>query len=88
MAYKGLLGGLTSAELNSLRAAAFACLLAGNVRGVTYMIANRSFGFPSLADASQLLFEADNAPKLLTGNKSMYVRVNYNPSMGRGSGFP
>lgn len=87
MAVKGSLIGLTSAELNSVRAAALSCILASNVRGVNYSIAGRSFGFPSLADAQQLLLEANHALGRLTGNTSMNVRANFNPSIGRGSGF-
>jgi hypothetical protein len=87
MAVKGTLVGLTSAELGEVRAAALACILANNVRGVNYSIAGRSFGFPSLVDAQQLLLEANHALGRLTGNTSMNVRANFNPSIGRGSGF-
>ena len=87
MAIKGSLVGLTSAELTSVRSAALACILANSVRGVNYSIAGRSFGFPSLADAQQILLEANHALGRLTGNTSMNVRANFNPSIGRGSGF-
>jgi hypothetical protein len=87
MAVKGTLVGLTSAELGQVRAAALSCILANNVRGVNYSIAGRSFGFPSIADAQQLLLEANHALSRLTGNTSMNVRANFNPSIGRGSGF-
>jgi hypothetical protein len=87
MAVKGTLVGLTSAELGQVRAAALSCILANNVRGVNYSIAGRSFGFPSIADAQQLLLEANFAAARLSGTTSMNVRANFNPSIGRGSGF-
>lgn len=87
MAVKGSLVGLSSTELTEIRTAAVTCIIASSVRGVNYSIAGRSFGFPSLADAQQLLLEANHALGRLTGNTSMNVRANFNPSIGRGSGF-
>ena len=72
MAIKGTLVGLTSAELTSVRSAALACILANSVRGVNYSIAGRSFGFPSLADAQQLLLEANFAAARLSAPENWF----------------
>lgn len=84
MAANGSLVGLPAASLNSIIAAAQQCLIANAVRGISYSIAGRNFSFPTLAEAQQLLLEANYALGLLTGQRSPYVRANFNPALGRG----
>lgn len=86
MAVSGSLVGLDSTDLQNIINAAKQCLVANAVRGVNYSIAGRSFVFPSLADASQLLSEANYASGLLTGQRSANVRANFNEALGRGTG--
>jgi len=85
MAVKGTLVGLTAAELNSIRAAALQCIVAGSIRGVSYSIAGRQFTFPSLESAQNLLQETNFALGLITGDRSMNVRANFNYALGRGT---
>ncbi len=85
MAASGTLIGLSPDELNAIKAAAIQCITASAVRGVSYSIAGRNFSFPSLESAQQLLQEASYALGLLTGQRAMNVRVNFNPSIGRGT---
>ncbi len=81
----GKLIGLTAAQLQSLVEAGTACLIAGTVRGTSYTIAGRSFQFPTLEAAQELLGEANYALALLTGQRSMQSRANFNPALGRGT---
>jgi hypothetical protein len=82
----GKLVGLSPATLQSIIAAGEQCIVANAVRGVNYSIAGRSFGFPSLADAMDMINEANYALGLITGARSTAVRVNFNPALGRGRG--
>lgn len=82
---KGNLIGCTAAELGDLRAAALGCIVANTVRGTSYSIAGRTFSFPTIEAAQDLLSEANYALGLLTGQRSMHERVNFNSAMGRGT---
>lgn len=86
MAVSGSLIGLDSTDLQNIINAAKQCLVANAVRGISYGIAGRNFSFPSLTEASQLLSEANYAMGLLTGQRSMNVRANFNTALGRGTG--
>jgi len=81
---KGNLLGLTATELGTLRSSALACIIAGTVRGTSYSIAGRTFSFPTLEAAQDLLSECNYALGLLNGTRSMNVRANFNPGLGRG----
>jgi hypothetical protein len=81
---KGTLVGLTATELTTLRASALACIVAGTVRGTSYSIAGRTFSFPTLEAAQDLLSESNYALGLLNGTRSANVRANFNPGLGRG----
>jgi hypothetical protein len=81
----GTLIGLSADELNTIRAAALQCITAAAVRGVSYSIAGRNFSFPSLESAGQMLMEVNYALGLLTGQRSMSSRANFNPALGKGS---
>jgi len=83
MAAQGTLVGLTQSELADVRAAAVTCLTAASVRGISYSIAGRSFTFPNLESAQNLLLEVNYALERLTGTRSMVSRANFNPGMGR-----
>ncbi len=87
MAAIGSLVGLDAADLQSIISAAKQCLVANAVRGQSYAIAGRNFSFPTLAEAQQLLLEANYALGLLTGQRSPYVRANFNPALGRGGSW-
>ena len=82
---KGTLVGLTGTELGTLRSSALACIIAGTVRGTSYSIAGRTFSFPTLEAAQDLLSEANYALGLLNGTRSANVRANFNPGLGRGT---
>jgi hypothetical protein len=82
---KGTLVGLTGTELGTLRSSALACIIAGTVRGTSYSIAGRTFSFPTLEAAQDLLSECNYALGLLNGTRSMNVRANFNPGLGRGT---
>jgi hypothetical protein len=82
---KGTLVGLTGTELGTLRSSALACIIAGTVRGTSYSIAGRTFSFPTLEAAQDLLSECNYALGLLNGTRSMNVRTNFNPGLGRGT---
>lgn len=81
---KGTLVGLTATELTTLRTSALACIVAGTVRGTSYSIAGRTFSFPTLEAAQDLLSESSHALGLLNGTRSQNVRANFNPGLGRG----
>lgn len=81
---KGTLVGLTATELGTLRSSALACIVAGTVRGTSYSIAGRTFSFPTLEAAQDLLSEANYALGIINGTRSTNVRANFNPSLGRG----
>lgn len=81
---KGTLVGLTATELTTLRTSALACIVAGTVRGSSYSIAGRTFSFPTLEAAQDLLSECSYALGLLNGTRSPNVRANFNPGLGRG----
>jgi len=82
---KGTLVGLTGTELGTLRSSALACIVAGTVRGTSYSIAGRTFSFPTLEAAQDLLSECNYALGLLNSTRSMNVRANFNPGLGRGT---
>jgi hypothetical protein len=82
---KGTLVGLTGTELGTLRSSALACIIAGTVRGTSYSIAGRTFSFPTLEAAQDLLSECNYALGLLNGTRSMSSRANFNPGLGRGT---
>lgn len=86
MAVSGSLVGLDSTDLQNIINAAKQCLVANAVRGISYSIAGRNFSFPSLTEAAQLLSEANYALGILTGQRSMNVRANFNEALGRGTG--
>jgi hypothetical protein len=81
---KGTLVGLTATELTTLRTSALACIVAGTVRGTSYSIAGRTFSFPTLEAAQDLLSESNYALGLINGTRSPNVRANFNPGLGRG----
>lgn len=85
MAASGKLIGLDQNELIEIRDAAKQALLAGMVRGISYSIAGRSFSFPSLAEASQMILEANYALQLLQGTRSNNAIANFNRGLGRGA---
>lgn len=85
MAVRQTLVGLDAADLVIIRDACKAAIIAGTVRGISYSIAGRSFSFPSLESAQNTLQEASYALGLLTGARSECVRMNFNPSTGRGT---
>jgi hypothetical protein len=80
----GKLIGIPSPVLQSIIDAGTACLIANTVRGSSYSIAGRSFQFPTLEAAQDMLAEANYALALATGARSMNVRANFNPAIGRG----
>jgi len=84
MAVKQTLVGLDAADLEAIRDACKGCIIAQTVRGVSYTIAGRSFSFPSLESAANMLQEANYALGLLSGTFAQVVRANFNPGMGRG----
>jgi hypothetical protein len=83
MTPSGSLIGLTAAQLQTIITAAQGCLVANTVRGTAYTIAGRSFTFPSLDECSRTLGEANYALGLLTGQRSMQVRGNFNTAIDR-----
>lgn len=85
MAVRQTLVGLEAADLIEIRDACKAAIVSGTVRGISYTIAGRSFSFPSLESASSTLQEALYALGLVTGQRSECVRMNFNPSLGRGA---
>ena len=72
-------------ELIELKAEYKAALKAILVRGNSYTIAGRSFGFTNEAELRSGLREVTSALSKKTGQASMVVRANFNPSVGRGS---
>jgi hypothetical protein len=86
MAAKGLLQGCTAAEIQTIRAAALACIVNNTVRGTTYTIAGRSFSFPSIEGAQELLSECNYSLGFLQGTRALNLRANFNPSIGKGTG--
>lgn len=85
MGAKATLVGLSAEDLNTIKSAALRCIVSDSIRGVTYSIAGRSFTFPDLAAAQQLLLEANYALGLLTGARATAVRANFNIAIGRGT---
>jgi hypothetical protein len=85
MAVRQTLVGLEIEDLTEIINACKGAIVAGNVRGTSYTIAGRSFTFPSMMECQNTLQEALYAKGLLTGARSEQVRVNFNPSLGRGS---
>jgi hypothetical protein len=83
MAVRGTLVGLTAPALEEIRDACQAAIVAGTVRGISYSIAGRSFTFPSLSEAGNMLQEAVFALNRLNGSTSQNVRANFNPALGR-----
>jgi hypothetical protein len=83
MAVRQTLVGLDAADLVEIRDACKAAIVAGAVRGVSYTIAGRSFGFASMAEVSNVLQEANYALGLLTGTRSEAVRANFNRGFNR-----
>jgi len=77
--------GLENADLEQIRDACKAAIIAGTVRGISYTIAGRSFSFPSLESASNTLQQALYALSMNNGTRSNVERANFNPSLGRGS---
>lgn len=80
---QGTLIGLDASDLTAIRDAAKGAILSATVRGISYTIANRTFTFPSLESAQALLSEANYALGLLTGQRSNFVKANFNPALGR-----
>ncbi len=81
----GKLIGISAATLQSIIDAGTACLIANTVRGTSYTIAGRSFQFPTLEAAQDMLGEANYALAILTGQRSFQSRANFNPALGRGT---
>ena len=79
----GSLIGLTATQLQDIIGACQGCLVANTVRGSSYTIAGRSFTFPSLDECSRLMGEAQYAYGLLTGQRSMNIRGNFNTAIDR-----
>jgi hypothetical protein len=81
----GKLIGLSGANLQSIIDAGTTCLIANTVRGTSYTIAGRSFQFPTLEAVQDMLGEANYALAILSGQRSMQVRANFNTALGRGT---
>jgi hypothetical protein len=86
MAVQGQLVGLSGDQLQTIIAACHQGIVANAVRGVSYSIAGRNFGFADMDALRQTLLEADYALGILTGQRSAFVRVNFNPALGRQGG--
>lgn len=86
MAVQGQLVGLSGDQLNTIIAACQQGIVANAIRGISYSIAGRNFGFASMDELRQTLLEANYALGLLTGDRSMTVRANFNPALGRNYG--
>lgn len=86
MAVQGQLVGLSPASLQTILAACEQGIIANAVRGISYGIAGRNFSFASMDDLRQTMNEANYALGLLTGQRSAYVRANFNPALGRSGG--
>lgn len=85
MAAKGIFVGQTSAEITAIRDALQAGIIASMSRGTSYTIAGRSFTFPGLTEAGNMIQEANYALGLLTGSRSRVSRANFNDGMGKGN---
>lgn len=85
MAVQGKLIGLSPAQLQDIIAAGQQCIVANAVRGVSYSIAGRSFTFPSMTEAMDMMAEAQYAYGLVTGQRSNNCRANFNIAIGRGT---
>lgn len=83
MAVQGQLVGLSPSSLQTIIAACEQGIVANAVRGVSYSIAGRNFGFADMDALRQTLLEANYALGLATGQRSAYVRCNFNPALGR-----
>jgi len=83
MAVRQTLVGLDAEDLVAIRDACKGCIIAQTVRGVSYTIAGRSFTFPSLESAANMLQEANYALGLIRGTTGQIVRANFNDGMGR-----
>lgn len=86
MAVQGQLVGLSGDQLNTIITACQQGIVANAIRGISYSIAGRNFGFASMDELRQTLLEANYALGLLTGQRSMTVRANFNPALGRNQG--
>tara|TARA_R110000796_G_scaffold230961_2_gene348779 strand:- start:3597 stop:3854 length:258 start_codon:yes stop_codon:yes gene_type:complete len=83
MAAKGIFIGQTAVEITAIRDAMQSGIIAAMARGTSYTIAGRSFSFPGLAEAGNMIQEANYALGLLNGSRSQVVRANFNDGMGR-----
>jgi len=83
MAVRQTLVGLDASDLEEIRDACKAAIVAGAVRGISYTIAGRSFGFASMSEVQNTLQEAVYALGLLTGARSDVVRSNFNRGYNR-----
>jgi len=86
MAATGQLVGLSADQLNTILAACQQGIVANAVRGISYGIAGRNFSFASMEELRQTMLEANYALGLLTGQRSAFVRCNFNPALGRTGG--
>lgn len=86
MAAQGQLVGLSADQLQTIIAACQQGITANAVRGISYGIAGRNFSFASMDELRQTLLEANYALGILTGQRSSFVRANFNPALGRGQG--
>jgi hypothetical protein len=82
----GQLIGLSPASLQSIITACEQGIVAGMVRGINYSIAGRNFGFASMEELRQTMAEAQYALGLTTGQRSAFIRANFNPALGRQGG--
>jgi hypothetical protein len=85
MPVKGAFVGLSTDEINTIKAAALQAIVAASVRGISYSIAGRQFSFPNLESCRDILQECNYALGILNGQRSSYVRANFNSALGRGT---
>ena len=83
MAVKGLFLNHPVAEVTTIRDAMSAGIIASMARGTSYTIAGRSFTFPGITEASNMLAEANAELSRVNGTRSQVVRANFNDGMGR-----
>lgn len=82
---KGNLVGVSPTTLQLLITAAEGAILADFARGTSYSIAGRSFTFPNLEAAQDMISEANYALGIAQGTRSTNIRANFNGALGRGT---
>lgn len=86
MAATGQLVGLSGEQLQTIIDACQQGIVANAIRGIAYSIAGRNFSFSSMDQLRQTMLEANYAIGLLSGQRSAFVRANFNPALGRSGG--